>query len=529
LRSRFSNILTLLAAIVSFTPVLGVDVLLDAYVRHRETEQVRGAIEDVSASIRVGTQDAINGLHTILARSPSLCTPTFMDAVHAELGRSLYIRQVLVDNADDVQYCDALGSALVYSRLTAPQAIPGQAETLTIVTLGSSATPYLMLTNVVSSTRRISAFVPLVPGGSATLSRAQRPGGAVRIALADGEKLLTVGDAAALDASGPAGRYLTAQTLAGEMPIRVSAAVPFAVARADYAGLDVVFTVVACILSGAFLFLSLQYVRRTSLPAFDLERAIAAGELKPYYQPVIDLTTGRISGCEVLTRWEKRNGEIVPPGAFIDYAEQTGLAIPMTVRLMQQVRHDLAAVCAAHPTFKVSINLFEGHFRDSTIVEDVQVIFAGSPIGFRQLVFEITERHPLQNALQAQSVIAGLHALGARLAMDDAGTGHSNLAYMQTLGVDIIKIDRVFVDMVRPGVDHVPVLDGLIAMARDLRTEIVAEGVETLLQARYLRQRGVVHAQGFLFAPALRARSFLALCEAIDRPPGEAVPAAAAA
>ena len=119
-------------------------------------------------------------------------------------------------------------------------------------------------------------------------------------------------------------------------------------------------------------------------------------------------------------------------------------------------------------------------------------------------MFEITERHPLGDADQANSVIAGLHALGARLAMDDAGTGHSNLAYMQTLGVDVIKIDRVFVDMIKPNTAQVPVLDGLIAMARDLGTEIVAEGVETEAQALYLRNRGVDPGAGL---PVLARRS----------------------
>jgi sensor c-di-GMP phosphodiesterase-like protein len=284
-------------------------------------------------------------------------------------------------------------------------------------------------------------------------------------------------------------------------------------------------------MSAAFLILALQYVRRSQLPAFDLERAIMAGELKPHYQPVINLRTGALAGCEVLCRWEKRNGETVPPGAFIDYAEITGLAIPMTVSLMQQVRADLSDLCREMPDLKVSINLFDGHFRDGGIVEDVQAIFSGSPISFRQLVFEITERRPLESYAQATSVISGLHALGCRMAMDDAGTGHSNLAYMQTLGIDVIKIDRVFVEMIKPETASVPVLDALIAMARDLGTEIVAEGVETEAQALYLRSRGVVMAQGFLFAPAIRAAQFRELAGALNGP-GKAdilVPASAAA
>jgi sensor c-di-GMP phosphodiesterase-like protein len=170
------------------------------------------------------------------------------------------------------------------------------------------------------------------------------------------------------------------------------------------------------------------------------------------------------------------------------------------------------------PDIKVSINLFEGHFRDGNVVDDVHTIFAGSSISFRQLVFEITERKPLEKMAQAQSVIAGLHALGSRIAMDDAGTGHSNLAYLQTLGVDVVKIDRVFVDMIKPDVSSVPVLDGLISMARDLGTEIVAEGVETEAQALYLRARGVVHAQGYLFAPALKVGAFRDLARALNGP-----------
>ncbi len=171
---------------------------------------------------------------------------------------------------------------------------------------------------------------------------------------------------------------------------------------------------------------------------------------------------------------------------------------------------------------KVSINLFEGHFRDAGIVEDIQAIFGNSSIDYRQLVFELTERRPLGNSTAATSVISGLHALGARLALDDAGTGHSNLAYLATLGVDVIKIDRVFVDMIKPGMTQVPVLDGLIAMAKDLGCEIVAEGVETEEQAIYLRSRGVIQAQGYIFAPALRVNAFKELARALQATRGPA-------
>jgi sensor c-di-GMP phosphodiesterase-like protein len=112
-----------------------------------------------------------------------------------------------------------------------------------------------------------------------------------------------------------------------------------------------------------------------------------------------------------------------------------------------------------------------------------------------------------------------LHALGCRIALDDAGTGHSNLAVLQTLGVDMVKIDKVFVEMIADGANAVPVLDGLINMARELGTDVVVEGVETEAQAVYLRARGVVNAQGYLFAPPLRASAFKELARALNPMP----------
>ena len=517
-RSRFSNIVMLLSAIFAFVPVMAVDYLLDNYVRVRERAQLQQTIDGVAEKIQTSAYDAVATLRRIIADSPSLCTPTFIANVHREMGTSLYLKQVLVENLDGVQYCDAFGSDVKYSPLSESLTIPGHPEMLTLVRLGDLSMPVIKVTEAFGENRQVSTFVPVLTNAAEGLLDGLKPSSMVRVELTSGTPIITVGDPTGYDSRQEDAEFVVAQAIAGEVPLRAEAAVPFVMVRSDYADLDVSFTIIACLMCGAFLFLALQYVRRSQLPAFDLERAITAGELKPYYQPVIDLQTGTMSGCEVLARWEKKSGEIVPPGTFIEYAEVTGLAIPMTLSIMEQVRADLNDLCRDMPDFKISINLFEGHFRDGSVVEDVQAIFGGSDISYRQLVFEITERHPLGDADQANTVIAGLHALGSRLAMDDAGTGHSNLAYMQTLGVDVIKIDRVFVDMIKPGIGQVPVLDGLIAMARDLGTEIVAEGVETEAQALYLRSRGVYQAQGFLFSPAIKARPFRDLARGLNRP-----------
>lgn len=515
MKSKLTNVLMLIGAILAFAPIVAVDYLLDTYIRYREKAVVQEYVATVSAHIDASAMDAVSALRKVIADSPSLCTPTFVTNAQAAIESSINIKQFLVENMDGVQYCDAYGRIVSHSPLSQPLPVPGLTETISVVKFGDMAMPALKITQTFGETRRISAFVPLLGQSEAAISATMRPAAMMRVTLTNGLDIVTIGDPAGFDRRDSNADYISAQGYAGQFPIRVEEAVPFAMARAGYADLDVAFTVLACIASAAFLIFSLRYVRRSRVPAFNLERAIERNEIKPYYQPVINLRTGGLVGCEVLCRWEKKNGQVIPPGAFIDYAEVTGLAIPMTVSLMEQVRNDLGELAKTIPDMKISINLFEGHFRDVGIVEDVQAIFGSSPISFRQLVFEITERRPLNNSSVTTSVISGLHALGARLAMDDAGTGHSNLAYLATLGVDVIKIDRIFVDMIKPGTTQVPVLDGLIAMGKDLDCEIIAEGVETEEQALYLRSRGVLHAQGYIFAPALRIGAYKDLALAL--------------
>lgn len=515
MKSKYSHILMLIGAILAFVPILAVDFLLDTNIRARERALAEQYVNATSSHINASAMDGVAALRRVIAASPSLCTPTFVANAQAAIEASLNLKQFLVENLDGVQYCDAHGRIVNYSPLSQPLPVPGLNESITVVKLGDMKMPALKISQAFGDLRRISTFVPLLGQTEEALAKTLPSSAALRVTLTNGLSVVSVGDSAGYERRTAGSDYIVAQSYAGELPVKVEYAISFAMVRAGYGDLDLIFTVIACLISGAFLLFSLNYVRRSRVPAFDLERAIARSEIKPYYQPVINLRTGELMGCEVLCRWEKRNGEVIPPGAFIDYAEVTGLAMPMTLSLMEQVRHDLDELCQTMPDMKISINLFEGHFRDVGIVEDVQAIFGNSSISFRQLVFEITERRPLGNSMATANVIAGLHALGSKLALDDAGTGHSNLAYLATLGVDVIKIDRIFVDMIKPGATQVPVLDGLIAMGMDLNCEIVAEGVEREEQAIYLRSRGVIQAQGYIFAPALKVGAFKELALAL--------------
>lgn len=518
-KAKFSHVLMLLGALLAFVPIVSVDYLLDAYARNKEVAALQTRIDALSSEINYNAANAVAALRQVVADSPSFCTPTFSGFAQTAIDNSFNVKQILVENMDGVQYCDAFGRNVAYSPLSESLPVPGLTETITVVKFAEMIMPALKVTQTLGGVRRISAFTPLMATTQEALADNLPNGAMLDIALTSGLPVLSLGASVDFDRQAARGDYLAVQSFAGELPIKVRYLLPFAEARAGYADLDVLFTILGCLLSAGLLLLTLRYARRSRTPSFDLERAIGRNEIKPYYQPVINLRTGGLMGCEVLCRWEKPSGEVVPPGVFIDYAEASGMAIPMTLSLMQQVRYDLSDLSQKIPGLKISINLFEGHFRDVGIVDDVQAIFGNSPISYDQLVFEITERRPLENSLAVNSVISGLHALGSRIAMDDAGTGHSNLAYIATLGVDVIKIDRIFVDMIKPGTTQVPVLDGLIAMSKDLDCEIVAEGVETEAQAIYLRSRGVVQAQGYIFAPALKVGAFKELALALATSP----------
>ncbi len=259
------------------------------------------------------------------------------------------------------------------------------------------------------------------------------------------------------------------------------------------------------------LLLVTRLIHYTPAQVNEIERAINHDEFVPFYQPVIDVETGKLVGCEVLVRWIKPDGSSVAPGAFIGLAEQTGLAIPMTRKLMQAVVGDLEKAYESRPGLKVAINLFNQHFTNLDIIEDVESIFGPSSIAYGQVVLEITERAPLESLSQAKVIMRKLQRLGCRLALDDAGTGHGGLAYLQELGLDIVKIDKMFIDQLGKSRIGESITHTLTDLAEQLDMDVVAEGVERIEQVAHLKRFGIRQAQGYLFAPALPAKQYLAL------------------
>jgi len=244
--------------------------------------------------------------------------------------------------------------------------------------------------------------------------------------------------------------------------------------------------------------------------------AIRNGEFIPYYQPVMDIETLRLRGCEVLMRWRRPNGMIVSPGQFMAYAENNGHIFDMTRHMMRVSCDEVGDLYGENPDFKLSINLFAGHFLDREVVSDIKSIFEKSTISFQQIVVEVTERHPLEDMELARKIIAELQALGVRVALDDVGTGHGGMAYLQKLGVDIIKIDKMFIDSISSDDSSTTIVDSMVELADNLGMGIIAEGVEQEEQIERLLELGVTAAQGYYFAPPMPADEFIAFAERME-------------
>ena len=236
-----------------------------------------------------------------------------------------------------------------------------------------------------------------------------------------------------------------------------------------------------------------------------LRSALHRRELEVHYHPLIDIQNDRCVGAEALIRWRHPERGFVSPNLFIPVAEESGLIVPVTRWLMNQVRDDFEGIELPRD-FHISINVAPVQFEDMTIVDDIRAIFSGRNLSPALLVLEATERFPIDDA--GRKVIDALRTMGPGIALDDFGTGHSGLAYLQKFHGDYLKIDATFVQAI--GTDAVTrtVVDSIINLARDLDMEIIAEGVETVAQLEYLRKRGVPYAQGFLFAQPLPIAEF---------------------
>ena len=233
----------------------------------------------------------------------------------------------------------------------------------------------------------------------------------------------------------------------------------------------------------------------------DLVRGLAAGELVAWFQPVLDLRTGTVVGTEALARWWHPERGSVPPVEFIELAEQAGLVALVTDRILGLACRQAAAWNRRghlHPLL-MHVNLSGHDLSDRYLVPRVSAALAQADLDPALLCLEITERAIVSDDEVAQHNLAALRELGVSFAIDDFGVEYASFSYLRRFPVEILKIDRSFIEGVVGDARDRAVLAGMVAMARSLGMRTVAEGVETADQADVVRSSGVDEAQGWLF------------------------------
>ncbi|CAN5267785.1 hypothetical protein BH11PSE11_BH11PSE11_27960 [soil metagenome] len=245
-----------------------------------------------------------------------------------------------------------------------------------------------------------------------------------------------------------------------------------------------------------------------------LRRAIENREFILYYQPKVELATGRITGVEALVRWQHPQRGLVPPNEFIPLAEETRLIIPLSKQILEIACRDAIAINATlrYP-IRVAVNLSVRQLDDKEFLNDLKdmLVTTGLPADLLQL--EITESMVMHNAEQAVSIMSELRSMGIRLDIDDFGTGYSSLAYLKRFPVYSLKIDRSFIQDVPNDPNDTAITLAIIAMGHTLGLRVVAEGVETAEQMESLRQFGCDEMQGFYFSRPITLEAFLDLHE----------------
>lgn len=256
-----------------------------------------------------------------------------------------------------------------------------------------------------------------------------------------------------------------------------------------------------------------QAMQRLELET-DLRFALDRNQFEIHYQPKVNLTTGRLVGVEALLRWRHPSRGMVSPVQFISIAEETGLIVPIGLWVLRQSCAMTREWHLAHPMeppIEVAVNLSVRQFKQPDLVEQVRRILSETGLEARHLQLEVTETVLVDDSGEALRVLKSLKSLGVGLKIDDFGTGYSSLNYLTNLPFDSIKIDRSFVLNMLQDETSLEVIKAIIALARGLGKEVVAEGIETKEQLERLQTLGCGFGQGYLFAKPLVPSAILSL------------------
>ena len=240
-----------------------------------------------------------------------------------------------------------------------------------------------------------------------------------------------------------------------------------------------------------------------------LRQALDRNEFVLYYQPIVNLDTGRITGAEALLRWQSSERGLVFPPDFIGIAEETGLIVPIGQWVLREACTQARRWSnVGLPSMSIAVNISAVEFRRRDFLDGVRHIIEGTGIDPSVLQLEITESVLMQDVRAVAAILRQLKLLGVRIALDDFGTGYSSLSYLNQFPIDILKIDRSFVQDINAGSENGVIVSAVVGMGNSLRKAIIAEGIENVVQLQFLKRFNCAEGQGYLFSHPVPAETF---------------------
>ncbi len=255
--------------------------------------------------------------------------------------------------------------------------------------------------------------------------------------------------------------------------------------------------------------------RRMSLHSL-VERGLAKKEFVPYYQPIVDVSSNSLYGCEMLARWQRPGQAVISPMEFIPYVEKSGQILAITDQLLEKGTLEIRKLNWHITKQIISINVVPDQLESPDIMEKLLRILKGSDINLNQVAFEVTERKQFTDLAMASDVIEQLRSKGIDVKLDDAGTGYGGFSYIQQLNIRSLKIDKMFVENIGTTDIKVSLLNSIIAFGKEAGMEMIAEGVETEEQSQYLAEQGVYLQQGYFFGKPMIFKDFAYYCKSMQ-------------
>lgn len=246
----------------------------------------------------------------------------------------------------------------------------------------------------------------------------------------------------------------------------------------------------------------------------ELRQGLARQEFQVYYQPIVSLKTGQLSGFEALIRWQHPTRGLIAPGQFLLAAEETGLIVPMGQWVLGVACRQIKAwqLTFSHsPSLTMAVNLAGKQFLQPDIVAQVDQVLQDTGLEGRYLNLEITEGIVTENPEEAAFVLRQIQALGVQLSIDDFGTGYSSLSRLHHFPISTLKIDRSFISQMGAGGESSKLVQSIVALAHSLEMQVVAEGIESAAQLTKLKVLGCDQGQGYFLSRPLSSQGAEAL------------------